>query len=168
MRSHKSWKIPPAKKRIEFGEEPRKEFRKILKKFKTRKYGNSKYGQCEIIINYKEIVSHTNTVTDYPKNIEPHQMRFLEYYGYLPTGLNGRKTKNKLTISHRCGIHSCITRKHLYLQLNSDNNKRKTCHKRLKSKKYSLIRKGKYNKYYLIDNKCKCKPHCFISCKETI
>ena len=166
LRSHKSWKIPPPKERVEFGDEPRQEFRNVLNKFKIRKLGNSTYGECNIIIKYKEKVSGANTITVYPKNIEPHQMRFAEYYGYLPVGLNGRKTKDKLTISHRCGIHECITRKHLYLQKNSDNNKRRKCHLKLKSKRYSLISKGKYNKYYLTLNECDCKPHCFLSCKE--
>lgn len=166
LKSHRSWKIPPPKERVEFGDEPRKEFRKELKKYKTRKMGNSKYGECNIIIKYKQKVSGSNTITDYPTNIEPHQMRFAEYYGYLPVGLNGRKTKDKLTISHRCGIHECITRKHLYLQKNSDNNNRRKCHKKLKRLRYSLIRQGKYNKYYLTLNECECKPPCFISCKE--
>ena len=167
LRSHKSWKLPPPNQRVEFGAIPRKEFRKVLKNHKTRKMGNSTYGECNIIIKYKEKVSGYNKITDYPPNIEPHQMRFAEYYGYLPVGLNGKKTKDKLTISHRCGIHECITRKHLYLQKNSDNNKRRKCHKRLIKKRYSLISKGQYNKYYLTDDQCDCKPHCFISCKES-
>ena len=88
------------------------------------------------------------------------QMLVAEYYGYLPVSLNGRKTKDKLTISHRCGIHEGITRE------NSDNNQRRKCHKRLKKVRHSLIQKRSYNMYYLTDDECDCKPHCFISYKE--
>ena len=179
-RECKHWKVP--KNIIKFDDATRREFRRILNGYKTRIYGSTTNGYCKVITNYASVVSDKNTVTDVPPNITPHQMRFAEYYGYLPNNLittkkkRGRKRKGihnntnnkkpKYTISHQCGKHECISRQHLLLELQGKNNKRQKCHRLIRKLKYKLISTGQYFQYFLKCDECKCEPKCFMSCIE--
>ena len=152
---------PPKKLRQHFSRSERKEFRKILKEYKTTKHGNKTHGFCNKIRG-KDDRTFFNPVTDEPEDIAPYQISFLLHYGYLPV-IKKEKGGDKLSISHRCGCSRCINPLHLLIEKFWENIRRRTHHKKIKklAKSRNRLRSQKY--YYLKHSNCNCRPYCFVS-----
>ena len=155
------FKTPKLKLRQHFSNSKRREFRKILRKYKVTKSGNKTHGFCKKIPG-KDDRSFRNKVTDEPEFIEPAQISFLLHYGYLPV-IDKSKKRDKLSISHRCGCSRCINPLHLLIEPFWKNIRRREHHKKIKRLAKSKNRRGSPKYYYLKHDDCNCEPCCFVS-----
>ena len=146
---------------------------------RRQKYGalNNEYGLCEVVVGkYPKISKRikADIGIEIDERVEKHhwepaQVAWSIHNTYIPCSVsfgrnnNRQHTASALTISHKCGRHSCINIEHLELVTNKENLRRCTCHRQIK--RIDKTRRFKLeNTAFRAYGKCECENgRCFVN-----